>query len=824
MRYCPLCGETTDAERCPTDGIPTVVRVKRAPVGLPEGTVVAGRYRIGRVIGRGGFSAVYGAEHLATAQKVAVKILNAGESDAESEEMIRRFFQEARTTCQLTHPNTVRVFDFGQMDDGSLFLVMELLRGRSLAELVQDLGRVGRVVGQEEAARVGIAVLRSLGEAHAKGLVHRDLKPQNIFLHDIEGEKPVVKVLDFGVVKRSDSQMTDTGRTIGTPTHMAPEQAMSSNVDGRADLYSLGVCLWECVTGELPFWADSPVGIMMKHVIEPLPSLRECTRVPLADAFVEVVQRALAKKPEGRHADAVEMRRALERVRASVQADEVTPQRMPVVQVPAIELPTLPLGVRPGDELVVQAPVIEMPAATVAEQEGTRVAQAAQSDSPLAEDERAAIRRKVRDTWSGRAPPRLEPGRRRSAAEGEAQPEAPAPVAETPRASVPMRIAAAREDDTPWQAPWSVPVSGFGPGGFGGGGLRPRSTFGGSQLPGDLAALLRGASGPGLSAAGPAAALEAMRRMLAGGAAPSMPAQFGRPASSGLTAAWIASDGRLVAMGNAKGEVLIVEADLRDDGVVALADAACVVVGEHSDAVGCVAALPGSRLVASGSVDGSCAIHDPATQGVRVEVRHPGPVNAVALSTDGRLLATGCEDAVLRTIDPETGAVRRELRGHKAPVSAVALTSAAGVLASGDERGHVRTWDPEGGASRHLLAGHEGAIAAIAIVRDGSRLASAGWDGTVRLWDLSTGRELRCFDAHSDIACAVAISADGAFIATGGDDRVASIWEAATGRPIARRDDFGSGVKSVAFVATRADEALTVLCASWDGSLRRMSA
>jgi hypothetical protein len=309
MRVCLQCGSATPGLFCPVDGMATVVRDRKpATTDLVIDTVFGGRYRICGLLGRGGMGAVYDARHTGTGQPVAIKTLML---DATVDpHAVQRFFLEAKRTAGLQHPNTVRVFDFGQSDDGVFFLVMERLQGQSLADRLRELAADGRTMSTAEVTRIGVAVLRSLGEAHRTGLVHRDLKPANIFLHDIGEAEPMVKVLDFGVAKQSGAQLTQTGMSVGTPSYMSPEQVTGAEVDGRSDLYALGVVLYQCLSGALPFAADSAYTVMMKHVHEPPPSLRADLAMP--PAMAALVARALAKQPTERFDSAAVMREALE--------------------------------------------------------------------------------------------------------------------------------------------------------------------------------------------------------------------------------------------------------------------------------------------------------------------------------------------------------------------------------------------------------------------------------------------------------------------------------------------------------------------------------
>jgi len=298
---------------------------------IGEGTVIAGRYRVRKLLGKGGFGAVFLAQHTGTGQDMAVKVLSGG--DVEDALALKRFFLEARVTAGLRQVHTVRVFDFGQDDTGLIYLAMELLMGRSLQHTLRDRFKAGTVFTEREVLTIADAVLRSLGEAHGAGLVHRDLKPDNIWLHQVdEDDEPVVKVLDFGIAKNLDLSLTGGKEILGTPTYMSPEQAQNHKLDGRSDLYSLGVVLYQLVSGKLPFRADTPILTLMLHINAPVPDIRAHARTPLSDAFVSLVQRALSKNPNNRFPSAKAMRDAinacvaLQQV-ASVSTPDVEPAR-----------------------------------------------------------------------------------------------------------------------------------------------------------------------------------------------------------------------------------------------------------------------------------------------------------------------------------------------------------------------------------------------------------------------------------------------------------------------------------------------------------------
>jgi len=325
QRYCPACGAVTGERFCPTDGVATVVRarIEADAVDVRPGDVVDNRYRIVGLIGRGGFGAVYLAEHASTRQRMALKMMLAGDHD---DDEVRRFYREAQFTASLTHPNTVRVFDVGQTASGALFIAMELLDGPTL----EDVLKQRRILAQNEIIDIALPVLRSLGEAHAKGLVHRDLKPANVMLSRIGGDdeeedSTVVKVLDFGIARTQDSSLTGQGTALGTPAYMAPEQCQGADLDGRADLYSLAVIMYRAATGKPPFMHRNAMTVMYKHLHEEPRPLASAARSEVTEGFVEVVMRALAKAPEDRFANARAMRKALEAVRGG-RAPEIDTQ------------------------------------------------------------------------------------------------------------------------------------------------------------------------------------------------------------------------------------------------------------------------------------------------------------------------------------------------------------------------------------------------------------------------------------------------------------------------------------------------------------------
>ena len=287
----------------------------------PE-TLVDGRYRILRRLGAGGMADVYCAEDSHLGRQVALKVLY--RRFAQDEQFVERFKREARSAAGLAHPNVVNVYDRGE-HEGTYYIAMEYLPGSTLKEVVSSTGPLE----QEAVVDIGIQILRAASFAHSRGVVHRDLKPHNVMLDDAGN----AKVTDFGIARAGASEMTEAGSIMGTAQYLSPEQAQGEAATAQSDLYSIGIILYELLTGRLPFDGESAVAIAVQHLNDAPPPISSL-RPDVAPALEAAVMRALEKDPAARWADAGEFIRALEGARAGIAGQPLgqdTAAYMPVV-------------------------------------------------------------------------------------------------------------------------------------------------------------------------------------------------------------------------------------------------------------------------------------------------------------------------------------------------------------------------------------------------------------------------------------------------------------------------------------------------------------
>jgi serine/threonine-protein kinase len=324
---CPVCGAAYGQETgfCARDGARTL-DVEEASAVLADRdplvrTLIGGRYRVLKRLGEGGMGVVYLAEHEAIEKRVAVKVLR--DQYAQREDVVRRFQQEAKSASRIRHEGILEIFDFGRTEDGRFFLAMELLDGTDLAHILERENDVDPA----RTVRLGIRMARALYAAHQKGVIHRDMKPENVFVRVGDDGFERIKIVDFGIAqlradgeKASDPEapvkhrkLTKTGMIFGTPEYMSPEQAAGRGIDQRIDVYALGIILFEMLTGRTPYDGATFMAILSAHLMNPIPTLADFAPPGFhcSPDLEAVVRRALAKDPVQRFHTMNELAEAL---------------------------------------------------------------------------------------------------------------------------------------------------------------------------------------------------------------------------------------------------------------------------------------------------------------------------------------------------------------------------------------------------------------------------------------------------------------------------------------------------------------------------------
>jgi serine/threonine-protein kinase len=305
VKTCPLCSKEypDNVKFCPVDG--STLRAKAAGADL-VGQVVADRYHIIKKLGEGGMGAVYLGEHVKMGRKSAIKVMNPGM--AHDPDAVSRFNREASNASRISHPNVCQIYDFGETTDGLIYLAMEFIEGQSLSDVIDREGALPAV----RAASILKQSADALQAAHDLGIVHRDLKPDNIMITQARDGSDVVKVVDFGIAKavagdETGQKVTKTGLVVGTPEYMSPEQLSGDKLDGRSDIYSLGLVLYRMLTGVLPFQADTAQEVMIKRLTdEPTPLVDARPDIEFPPGTQAVLDRVLQRLVADRYQNAAE--------------------------------------------------------------------------------------------------------------------------------------------------------------------------------------------------------------------------------------------------------------------------------------------------------------------------------------------------------------------------------------------------------------------------------------------------------------------------------------------------------------------------------------
>ncbi len=322
LDYCPEDGERLEGD-APPDLDPLI------------GSTVDGRYAVSAVLGEGGMGVVYAARHVIIDKRVAMKVLRT--EAATDESASHRFLAEAKAASKIGQQNIVDITDFGVLKTGHAYFVMEFLDGPTLGMLLRS-----GPLAPKRALGIAIQIARGLGAAHGKGITHRDLKPDNVFVIEREGVMDNVKIVDFGIARDSATKkrLTVAGMVMGTPEYMAPEQASGQETDHRVDQYSLGCILYEMVTGQAPFRGDNPMQTLTKHVYEVVePPSKRRPDLDIPGSVEVIIMRSLAKQRDDRYPTLDEMMRAMQAAEQALVAGPAPAARRPVPQT-AVSTPT----------------------------------------------------------------------------------------------------------------------------------------------------------------------------------------------------------------------------------------------------------------------------------------------------------------------------------------------------------------------------------------------------------------------------------------------------------------------------------------------------
>ncbi len=645
------------------------------------------------------------------------------------EAMLRRFEREARSLASLDHPHIVKVFDYGEQE-GSPYLVMQYLAGGSLKDLVRS---AQGPLDWGKAIRLCIPIARALAYAHRRGIVHRDVKPANILL-SVQGE-PMLS--DFGIAKilhTGEDSLTASGVSIGTPEYMAPEQAMG-DVVAQSDIYSLGVVLFELVTGQRPFTADTPMAVMLKHIQEPMPDIRVFNPA-LPEELAHILEKACAKQPAARFASADEFADALERlvsrtkmmkpsavagtseaetviVKASRAVPPAVPARFPfrgwlrfallgVAAILVFLIVFFIVNERSGGE-----PSASPTFTTAAMQVAASATSSPTLSSPTATASPVATR-------------------------------TPTVSVQTMRLELPVPVA--KEEITAENADLTEELS--------------------SMTIGHIYQLEYSSDGRYLALLVPEGVylynvqtkevrfIRLMTQTSMFALSPGSSQLLTAGTNNGVLSFWGIQDGSLQ-----------VEIDLGVDGVRAIAFS------------------PDSMLVAASTADHTIQLYAPYNrQKITIIKGHQDDVWGLDFSPDGSLLASASDDKSVRLWSVPEGLPVGLMIGHENAVVDVAFSPDGTKLASASWDKTVRLWNIPQGTPAHFLTGHSDWVRSVAFSPNGSLLASGGDDDTLRLWSVSDGALLKTLVGHGDDVHSVTFSPDGRLLVSTSLDGTIRMW------------------------------------------------
>ena len=722
------------------------------------GKTIGGRYQIEALLGQGGMSAVYRATDPNLRRRVAIKIIHSHLSD--DPKFVDRFKEEAAAVARLRHPNIVQVHDFN-IDNDTYYMVMEYLVGETLQARLRRLNAANRHMPLNEALNLCIQLCEATGYAHKHELIHRDIKPANIMLN-VNGQ---AILMDFGIVKIIGGDYhTATGATVGTAKYMSPEQIRSERVDERADVYSLGVTLYEMLSGQPPYMADSVLTLIMMVLNDPLPDLSEA-RPGIPGSLQVVVQKALAKEPSERYQTMAEMADALRQVQAELASSYPEPALTQVDE----------------SQAVAAIPVVEaMPATVVDAHTENLILETSEMDRSESESipvELKGVNEKIPlvETLQG------QPGEAISIPIKPAESHGGSTARLTSR-----RVLLILAGSLVLVVLLTLGV-----------------LFLNARKPPSLQLMPISSSSDTLNADTAQAAVRLGRwetnsfieeltfspdSSSLGTANNRDQARFSPyryynglwQVQAGLLenyfrghTQWVydvafSSDGQLLGSVSDDGSALLWQ--VRDNTL------ANQIESTHGGLTG-LAFSPNNLLLATSSWDGIVSVWQVSNGNLlRTLQGNEYGLKDVNFSPDGTLLAAASDDNTILIWRVNDGQLIHTLKDHTAPVYKVIFSPDGTLLASASEDHTVKIWGVNDSNLVHTLLGHNEAVYDAAFSSDGSLLASGSGDGVLRLWKVNDGTLLSSLQEHEDSIKSVAFSPDGKLLASGAADGVILFW------------------------------------------------
>jgi serine/threonine protein kinase len=687
------------------------------------GSTIGGRYQVEALLGQGGMSAVYRAQDPNLRRPVAVKLIHPHLSADPN--FVSRFKEEAAAVAGLRHPNIVQVYDFN-VDGDTYYMVMEYLIGETLQARLKRLNENGRKMSFSEAIHHCAQICDAAGYAHGHELVHRDIKPANIML-DLHGG---AILMDFGIVKIIGGEYhTSTGATVGTAMYMSPEQIRSERIDDRSDIYSLGVTLYEMISGRPPYQADSAVSLMMMVLNDPLPDLREI-RPGVPEELLEVVAKALRKDRSERFSSMAEMAAALGRINPEALSASAAP-----VQAGAQRVETVKPAGQPS------------PAATLPDR--------------LPEPQKAAV--SSEGSPAGEPVDRGDSRRERQPSTAIEKQRKPAALAAAPRKDLkPVTQKAGRVNS------WRVMLIGLGL-------LIILGAMAGAWI------LINARKAPSLQLSQISASLLPLNAQNAQSAV-----NLGTwEIDSNVVDIDFSPDGTL--LGTANDRDWLRFTNYRYYAAVWEIQSARLrqYLLAHDQWVHSVDFSPDGKLLATASDDASLRLWQVPAGSLERKIESPmGGMTSVEFSPNNLLLAAGSWEGKVGLWQVSNGNLLRTLEVGESGIKAVEFSPDGSWLAVSSEDSSISIWKVSDLSLVQTLQGHTAAVLSLAFSPDGTLLASASEDHSIRLWRVSDGSLVITLTGHTETVKEVAFSPDGSLLASGSEDGTVAFWRAADGQQL----------------------------------------